>query len=311
MLNTLVSLKSYIGTIVVFVLFIISFIVLVATFSVENIKFLLIPITISLGLALMNSVVYLQAIVNMKEDTVTNQDAQIMLKECPEYWIKDTMTRPNANGNMEYVDVCKNYMNDPKKQNVTRFVGGSASESNGQFATNFGDGDTDSNIDNVLSNLNDLSEGFVDYMDTNTMEPGTESNNNLLVNSDENQDNRKVLYVGSSNYASQSNEAISNIPGSHYHFISSMTQHNNNTPLDEHNSNNGAVWHWHADPSTASSVEQMDQVCESNWICKSSSSDGIIINLEQLNSQSNDTLCGNARQFHWVEAANKCDFASL
>uniref|UniRef100_A0A6C0CV85 Uncharacterized protein n=1 Tax=viral metagenome TaxID=1070528 RepID=A0A6C0CV85_9ZZZZ len=315
MLNTLVSLKSYVGTIIIFVLFIISFVVMVATMSVPNVKFLTIPLTISLGIALMNCVVYLNNIIQFKEQNVEETGAQQQFKTCPEYWRKSTMYT-GEQGNYTPVNVCKNSYEHPEDDSKTRYVSGSTL-SNSTFFDNFKSSYSNtSNIDHLLSEMNTVTgftEDFTDadYQGTQIDTLDAESNG-YIVRGDTENTGRKVLYVGASNYDGYSNNTLSNIPGSHYHFISSMTSHSNNTAFAEHADNNGAVFHWHGDEPDDRASLMLSGECESNWICKdtSSSDGGLIINLDKLNSFSNQELCKHGREFHWVEAMNKCDMVN-
>ena len=328
MLNTLVSLKSYVGTIIIFVLFIISFVVMVATMSVPNVKFLTIPLTISLGIALMNCVVYLNNIVKLKEDNVSETGEQVQLYTCPEYWMKDIMYRKEGSSNIP-VSVCKNAYTHPEDNTKTRYVGGSTlSNQNGSsFFNNFKS--TYSNDDTSLSNIDDLLnemnvETFVNEPFTNehTTYDGTtirslnyETTSNgesYIIRTDSNNTNsdRRVLYIGSSNYDSQSN-GLSNIPGAHYHYISSMTRHDNDFNLPEHADLVGAEYHWHGDHDGQMGGSEVPGECLSNWICKDDTNGGLIINLEKLNEYGNENLCKHSKQFHWVEAMNKCDVVGL
>ena len=329
MLNTLVSLKSYVGTIIIFVLFIISFVVMVATMSVPNVKFLTIPLTISLGIALMNSVVYLNGIIKLKEDNVDETTEQQQFFTCPEYWIKSVMYNREANGDYTPVNVCKNAYTHPENKNKTRYVSGSAIEvdensNQASFFTNFKSGY--SNADGSLSNVDALlvamnsnnvvsSGGIEKFTDESTVYDGTaitqlnsESNGFIIRHDPYNNSDRRVLYTGSSNYDSQSNSTLSNIPGAHYHYISSMTRHSNNDILYPHGETIGAVYHWHDDQVDRRSDLELSGECLSNWICKDN--DGLIINLDNLNAFNNESLCKHGTQFHWVEAMNKCDVVS-
>lgn len=330
MLNTLVSLKSYVGTIIIFILFIISFVVMVATMSVPNVKFLTIPLTISLGIALMNSVVYLNGIIKLKEDHVDETNEQIKLFTCPEYWIKSIMYTQKPDGNYTPVNVCKNAYPHPENENKTRYVGGSTIEvtensNQSSFFTNFKS--TYSNADASFSNmeglLNEMNnnnvastlEGFTDestvYNGTAITQLNSESNGLIIRDDPDNRNSdRRVLYTGSSNYDSQSNSTLSTIPGAHYHYISSMTRHDNNSNLYPHNDINGAVYHWHDDQVDRRADLKLTAECEDNWICKDTTNDGVIVNLDNLNTFSNQSLCKHGTQFHWVEAINKCDVVS-
>ena len=328
MLNTLVSLKSYVGTIIIFVSFIICFVVLVATMSLPNVKFLTIPLTIMLGIALMNSVVYLNAIIKMKEEDVDVTNEQITLKSCPEYWVRDTMYKTNEDDTREPVTICKNYYDHPSKTSTTRYVGGSGnrnpeSDSNSSFFNNFvssysNTGDTSpSNIDDLLAtmNSNDFSEAFTNEppdIYTSEMTFDNESNNMLLTTSQVTDNTQRVLYAGTSNFYQHSNQAISNVPGYHYHYISSMIRHNNDANFPEHARNNdGAAFHWHSQIDDQNTNTELPADCQSNWICKDATTNGLMINLDELNSYSNNTLCRHGREFHWVESANKCDVVNL
>ena len=333
MLNTLVSLKSYVGTIIIFILFIISFVVMVATMSVPNVKFLTIPLTISLGIALMKSVVYLNGIIKLKEDNVNETDEQQQFFTCPEYWIKSVMYNQEPNGDYTPVNVCKNAYPHPENKNKTRYVSGSAIEvpensNQSSFFTNFKSGY--SNADSSLTNVNDLLnamnsnnvvsgiEGFTDestvYDGTAITQLGSESNGFIIRNDPKNiNSDRRVLYTGSSNYDSQSNSSLNIIPGAHYHYISSMTRHSNNDILHPHAETTGAVYHWHDDQVDSRYDLKLSGECLSNWICKDTTNDndgGLIINLDNLNTFNNESLCKHGTQFHWVEAMNKCDVVS-
>lgn len=319
MLNTLVSLKSYVGTIIIFVLFIICFVVMVATMSVPNVKFLTIPLTISLGIALMNCVVYLNNIVKIREEEVDLANEPQQLNSCPEYWVKDTMYIKGENDEYEPKTICKNSYDHPDQDTYRRYVGGSlitSSSNQGSFYNNFKSSHSNQ-TDSVtlLEQMNAYSntETFVDgdgsvHVDEDTGFAET-SNQILRSNPEDLLDNRRVLFVGHSNYDTESN-TMSNIPGHHYHFISSMTKHDNRNPLVEHGSN-GAVFHWHDDMNNPLDSKLLSDNCASNWICKDEDTSGLIINLDKLNAyQDNDFLCKSAREFHWVEAMNKCDMVN-
>ena len=307
MLNTLISLKSYVGTIIVFVCFVITFIFLVATLQVPNIKFLLIPLTIGLGIALLNSVVYLNDIIRMKEGTVSSQNDPIDLKTCPEYWVKDTMKVGE-----DFVDICKNY--NKIDEYTTKYVGGSTRESSsGSFYTNFiKDGDTSSNVESLLSTMNGNSDTIIDedtFIDggpTTYFDDRTDSNNGVLrTPPGHNELKNKVTYMDApSNVDGYGDSNLQEIPGHHYHYISSMIHHDNTAA--GHAGMQGAKYHSHAQSEdTTGANTEMASVCSSNWICEYDN--GIVINLDELNTQSNNSLCSNARNFYWVEADNKCN----
>lgn len=294
MLNTLVSIKSYIGSLMIFLAFIVSFITLIATYNQPNIKYFLFPLLVSLGIALLNSVVYMNEIIKMKEGVYAN-DVAVKLSSCPEYWVKGVM----YDHNKDPIDVCKNYFKDDKGK--MRYVGGST-RSEGKFHTNFKK-EGESNLQETLSNMNavastNTNENFVDYSITN---------DNIIRNDSDSESSKLVAYVDSnhdqlSNVHQYENSNIQDIPGSHYHFISSMTQHSNNDNAHIGMSN---LWHWHDDTlSTIPSDLMLTNECASNWICESANDNGIIVNLNNLNNR--DDLCQHAEKFYWVEAANKC-----
>ena len=318
MLNTLVSLKSYVGTIVIFVLFIISFVVMMATMNVPNAKFLMAPLTVSLGFALMNSVVYLNAIIKLKEENVEETNEDIVLSTCPEYWIKDTMYTKNDQNEYIPKSICKNFYDHPTKPDYRRYVGGStalSSDSNSSFFDNFKstytttDGSSPSNVADLFDVMNsdsdEQNEGFTDGFDTrsNVSDDKLITQDPALTN-----DDRRVMYVSNSNYPSFSNVAISNIGGQHYHYISSMQLHDNAADFDEHQQV-GAVFHWHEPRASSMEDRELTGLCASNWICNDNATGGVIMNLDELNGKENTELCKHARQFHWVEAMNKCDVA--
>jgi len=313
MLNTLVSLKSYVGTIIIFVLFIISFVVMVATMSVPNVKFLTIPLTISLGIALMNCVVYLNNIVKIREDDVDLTNETQQLNSCPEYWVKDTMYIKGENDEYEPKNICKNSYDHPDQDTYRRYVGGSMIDSDSNQSTFFNNfNSSHSNSTDSVALLQQMNiESFVDDVQVDEDTGYVETSNQILRSNPEDLlDNRRVLFVGHSNYDAESNNTMSNIPGHHYHFISSMTKHENTNPLVEHDTN-GAVFHWHDDMNNPLDSKLLSDNCASNWICKDEDTSGVIINLDNLNAyQDNDFLCKSAREFHWVEAMNKCDMVN-
>lgn len=317
MLNTLVSLKSYVGTIVIFVLFIISFVVMVATMSVPNVKFLTIPLTVSLGIALMNCVVYLNNIVKIREEEVDTISQVQQLNSCPEYWVKDTMYIKGENDEYEPKTICKNFYDHPDQDTYRRYVGGSTLDPNsnqGSFYDNFKSSHSNpTDSTDLLAQMNTYSnrETFVDDVHVDEDTGSAETSNQILRSNPEDLlDDRRVLFVGHSNYDAESNSTMSNIPGHHYHFISSMTKHNNSSSLVEHGTD-GAVFHWHDDMNNPLDSKLLSEDCASNWICKDQNTGGLIINLDKLNSyQDNDFLCKNGREFHWVEAMNKCDMVN-
>ena len=286
MLNTLVSIKSYLGTLMIFIAFIVSFITLVATYNQPNVKYLLFPLVVSFGIAVLNSVVYMRSIIDMKEGVYTN-DVAIKLESCPEYWIKDTMYN-----NGDKVNVCKNYFTDDKGK--MNYVGGSA-KTNGKFFDNF-KGDGDSNLTETLSNMNASNvETFVDY--------SASKHNAIRTSYDDNNVNKLVAF-SESNLDSFSNSNLSDIPGSHYHFISSMTHHDNDTHSNIDNMEADTKWHWHENNADISQSSVLPSDCTDKWICKEPIDGGIIVNLDKLNDNYNK--CGNADKFYWVEASNKC-----
>ena len=93
--------------------------------SVPNVKFLTIPLTISLGIALMNCVVYLNNIVKIREEEVDLANEPQQLNSCPEYWVKDTMYIKGENdGGDEEQDVVNDVLQceDKEDAKAVKFV---------------------------------------------------------------------------------------------------------------------------------------------------------------------------------------------
>ena len=292
MLNTLVSIKSYIGSLIIFISFIVSFVTMIATYDQPNIKFMLFPLVISLGIAVLNSIVYMNDIIKMKEGEYEN-DVRIKLNSCPEYWVKDVMYT-NTN---QRVNVCKNYFKDEKDK--MSYVGGSA-KNTGKFHDNF-KGTSESNLGETLSNMNAING----RNPIATTEPFTQPSIYEAENSGDPNSEQKVRYEGDESIEN-SEVPLSDIDGKHYHYISSMETHSNNDDVDgTHSQIIGKAWHWHGgstNPLSASRIISDD--CSNKWIC--SKQDGIIINMDQLNAYSNNQICDQAEKFYWVEARNKC-----
>jgi hypothetical protein len=299
------------GTLIIFISFILSFITLIATFSIPNIKFLLLPLTIFLGIALLNAVVYLNDIIKLKEGEVESSNDQIELKTCPEYWVKDTMYVDE-----QPVDICRNYKAKEDDPTVIEYVGGSTAGSN-SFLTNHNQKhmsatntsellnsmNADANDANADANAN-AEEGFQDF-DASTYR------GNKFLDEDAPDNGNTVVYPSlSNNEESYSNSNLIDIPGRHYHYISHMEDHSNSDAI--HTGFEGAGYHWHNNnQSPINGKNILSEECASNWICESIPDNGIVININDLNTQSNNELCNNTNQFYWVEAANKCKFNNL
>lgn len=329
MLNTLVSFKSYIGTLFIFIGFIVSFIVLIATLSIPNVKFFMLPITLAFGIALLNCVVYMNEIIKMKEKDFESASYPIHLKSCPEYWIKDVMYIENTDdfSRPKPVNVCKNFEKSKDKEFVTRYVGGSTVKTsadgepdNSTFFTNFND-HTDSNITTMeesLSNLNyyeDPIESFTSVEPFTDPPIGDESWSNAVGftrhNEEDSSSDKKVTFLGDE--VTDQSSMLTNIPGSHYHHSCDVIYHGNES--GGHTDVEGQSYHEHRDTSSDSYLDSyLSSNCtgENTWICESERDKGIIINLDNLNRKlDNEYLCEKSKNFYWIEASNKCDFAGI
>jgi hypothetical protein len=184
----------------------------------------------------------------MKEGTVSSQNDPIYLKTCPEYWVKDTMK-----ANDKFVDICKNY--NKTDVDTTKFVGGSTKD-NGSFFTNFkkeSDGDASSNVESLLSTMNNNSINPIgdegDQIDSFIEGPiyfdeRTGSNNGVTtIPEGTNELNNKVTYFNTPSNVDYVASNLKDIPGHHYHYISSMIHHDNGA--DGHDNIVGATHHNH------------------------------------------------------------------
>lgn len=162
MFNSIVPFKAILGTIVIFILFILTFFYLVYAFSINSKgheNWAIITLLLGLGLAVFRCIQNIREIIRLKEEEVSNEDKKVILKTCPEYWVKDTVTF-KSNGEEKSITICKNYHNYDFPGNKYHYVGGNI----GTFTSNL------NTLDYLNSNLT-----MPDVIDT-FAEPPTETN---------------------------------------------------------------------------------------------------------------------------------------
>ena len=185
----------------------------------------------------------------------------------------------------------------------------------------------ESNVDSTTTNTNesftvDEPSKYIHVDELrNPLNTNSEYNNgfNIKYGVDSGNDDEldKVIYLGNVN----SNEALSNQTQTHIHYrdIHSIHKGNYSSETISHdkdslifNSNNsnltGMVWHKHKEYP----LPYEDSINSANadkWIffnpnTADGESQGVILNLDQLNNTSN--ICELSKNFYWVEAYNKC-----
>ena len=131
MLDSVVPFKAILGTCLIFVAFIITFIGLILTMNSESdIKWTLLPLLFGLGLAVIRCIQNIREIIKLKDEEATEDTKEVILKTCPEYWVKETIVVENSKGEQKNTTICKNYHNfnssgDSKEHH---FVGGAGAK---------------------------------------------------------------------------------------------------------------------------------------------------------------------------------------
>lgn len=166
MFDSVVPFKAILGTCLIFVAFIVTFIGLVLTMNSDSgMSWFLLPLLVGMGFAVIRCIQNIREIVKLKDEEANEEDKKVILKTCPEYWVKDTVL-VDSDGEQKSITICKNYHNFNSSGNDMEYhyVGGSGDK----FAETHANGETndDPTLTNVLNNLNgkfreqDTTEGF-------------------------------------------------------------------------------------------------------------------------------------------------------
>jgi hypothetical protein len=321
MFHTIVPTRALVGTFALFMLFLIIFMVLLSTKNMMlSLNWLLIPLILGVGIALINCIRNMQEIINATNENIEHKNMNVYLDSCPEYWIKDTIrvidpTSDSDNSNSDnVVNICKNYYMDKKTGNY-HFVGGSGTA----FATNFSD-ETTSPPPTLSETLTTMNNKFIDKERPKSVETfyagiGDEETPLMqnVLNPDKSTDERQVQFVTTDpNVLSMENEQLSSIQGNHIHHTGGITYHNNADDINGdgvHDAVKGLGWHVHDINNAGANRRETMRGTEftDGWIHEvpsSMSHRGIDINLDKLNEAAN--VCELSGHFYWTEADNKC-----
>ena len=158
MFDSVVPFKAILGTCLIFVAFIVTFIGLVVTVNSDSgMSWFLLPLLTGLGFAVIRCIQNIREIVKLKDDEANEEDKKVILKTCPEYWVKDTVI-VKKDDDEQQVTICKNYhnFNSSGNDNEYHYVGGSG-DTFGKTHAN-GERDNEGNLivefDGVLTTLN-------------------------------------------------------------------------------------------------------------------------------------------------------------
>lgn len=159
MFDSVVPFKAILGTCLIFVAFIVTFIGLVVTMNSDSgMSWFLLPLLAGLGFAVIRCIQNIREIIKLKDDEANEKDTKVILKTCPEYWVKDTVIVKKDDGDEQQVTICKNYhnFNSSGNDNEYHYVGGSGDkfrETHANGETNDGNNPT-VDFNTVLGNLN-------------------------------------------------------------------------------------------------------------------------------------------------------------
>ena len=315
--NYNVPAKMLFGTLVIFVFFILSFMILIGTYSDPLAKWLLLPTSISFGIALMQCLQNLKEFVDLKEDIAETEEASIILSTCPEYWVKDTVYVKDSAESSKHkaITVCKNYARTD--DNKMMFVGGSTrGDTSSTFVQNYGNsGETVTDVITTMNNQHSESkdtfvEGFISTGDQYLHKLVTDDSNVKFSKTTKTNEDQMVTYYNAdavdSTWATESNDKMADTNIQHVHHTGDLIIHSHAN--DGHGDIQGPFWHSHDYSDTVDPLEARDPDIEDKWISEHNSVKGLEINLDKLNSASN--ICELVKdKFYWTEATNKCNFA--
>ena len=319
MFDTLVPLKALIGTFVIFVVFISLFIAFLGTMNTPNAKWLIVPLIIFSGIALLKCVQNIQEIISIKDGELSDRNVKVYLNTCPEYWVKDTIYA-GEHGNMKKVNICKNY--SLNNSGNYQFVGGSGDN----FAKNFSIDESNVSFDGVLDQMNNAFVASSNVIVDEFTQLDDVIPNNLygldhvktVQNPNNDNDPRMVTFISDmgTNLNDEQSKNMLDVPGRHIHYTGTIRLHDNSNissyPSHINNVHRdlvGTQWHTHHSGDHelgADSIRTADY--ESNWINGVPSDfphKGVEINLDRLNQAEN--ICDLAKNVYWTEAYNKCN----
>jgi hypothetical protein len=316
MFDTLIPFTSIIGTVLIFVAFVTSALMMIGTVQMKNMRWFFMPLTLALGIALLRSVDNMRNMVNLITEKTKKQKKNVFLTSCPDYWIKDTILVGDISGDISSVNICKNYTLDANGN--YQFVGGSGDT----FKNNFVPSATD--MDDAMKKLNDMHpstvkddtvvvDNFVNSIPdvTDKIDPAVHLTGNVHTDSHETEPDNRVSYFSSTedlNDPTYNNVAIAQLPGAHIHYTGNIQIHNNSDGDPVHDSEQGAVWHSHAtNQNHPEKPKVMPSEYHDKWIFETQSDEhkGVEINLDRLNAAGNK-VCDLSRNLYWTEAYNKC-----
>ena len=320
--NYNVPAKMLFGTLVIFVFFILSFMVLIGTYSDPLAKWLLLPVTISFGVALMRCLNNLKEYVDLKEEIAEAEEKHIILTTCPDYWVKDTVyvNQPSVSTKPKAITVCKNYART--EDNKMTFVGGSTRKNTNEvskFVQNYGSLDslnskhTEIDTQNMLestangSKCDAVVENFISTGDQYLSQiVEGDSNIKFRMTDKANEDQLVTYYNKDATDASWMSESNNMVDIKHFHHTGDVIIHDHTSA--GHEDVNNPSWHSHDYDSTLSTHQLRGADINDKWIYENTDVGGVEINMDKLNQASN--LCELANKFYWTEATNKCTFAN-
>lgn len=346
MFDSVVPFKAILGTCLIFVAFIVTFIGLVLTMnSNSGMSWLLLPLLAGLGFAVIRCIQNIREIVKLKDDEANEEDKKVILKTCPEYWVKDTVIVKKDDNDEQQVTICKNYhnFNSSGNDNEYHYVGGSGDK----FGQTHANGAENNGFNDVLSNLQEnakftekeTTENFVDEDDA--LPPAErrptvqdKDNSHTFTKHDDddgkpptNEEKPGPIAFHPTKPDSEPSCVVYDSEGiTHTHLAKCdfMGPHNSNdtdhspgaivTGFGKDTEFQNGMWHRHITKPTDSSFPTREgEGYMNNWInptpadmSKIGVTEGVEINLDRLNEAEN--VCKLAKNFYWTEAYNKCKF---
>ena len=317
MIDSALPSKSLIGTLVILIAFISTVILLISTFNDPLMKWFLLPLAVFIAMALIKCISNMQEYLNLLEKISEDTTKTVILKTCPEYWIKDTAYVENNidKANPKMINICKNYKT--LEDGSVQYIGGSGKGTNSKFSQNFGSsGETfNATLDNMNARFvknSNVNESFVTHDLSSDVKNVDQAITGLGVDKlhktvNPEYPNEFVTFHDNSRttpWEGDSNDMTATA-GTHYHHTGPLIHHAN--AHSSHSNIPGALWHSHANELE---LDESELVSESNldkWIF-SRDNKGVEINLDKLNSANN--VCDLSKDFYWTEASNKCKFGS-
>jgi hypothetical protein len=337
MYDSLLPFKTIVGTLLVFMVFILTFFLTVSIrHTTPSLMWFSIPMLVFLALGLLRMITKISKHVQLKEEHHRDgMNKKVVLSTCPEYWVKETVNIDHEPGSIvdhdtpiQKAHICKNYFD---YNGTPHYVGGSGNGNvNSKFSMNFKDGDQVKPFDETISALqsqmrvtegfnseDDDATGFVPGDDATGFVPGDDATKRGI---EPNDDAFAAEATRSATHPREGNGIVqttylepSMITDSvHIHHVGPILTHDFNDPDHSHSHVDGKVPHRHNFFASnlhngPGNTKTRPFTHGQHWINQSTPDihpNGVEINLSKLNEAEN--VCELAKQFHWSEAFEKC-----